>query len=464
MWFMSEGRMIAQEEKRTLMLRLMEEAMERISRRFKKVLLLPPDITRLHSGTGELTNILYHLLSKEAEVDVIPTLGQHVPHTPEDNARMFGDIPQGRIKNHDWRETVKTFGEVAAAYVRKVTKGRADWAIPVEINPAVKEGGYDLVVHLGQIVPHEVLGFASHNKNYFIGLGGKGMICASHMAAGAYGIERNMGQLVTPLRACFNKAESECLSGVPAVYVLVVNTRDESDRLGNSGLYVGTGLEPYLRGAMYSSAHSIRTLDKPLKKCVCFMDGDEFRSTWVANKAIYRTRMAMADGGELLVIAPGVERFGEQQEVDRLIRKYGYKGTPHTMDAYANDPEMRDFGHASAHLLHGSTEGRFDISYAPGRLSRAEVESVGYSFADCKSALAKYNPSKMREGWNTVDGEDVYFIGSPSMGLWCSKPKFAEATLNNSKFIDRMALTESHEASWTMIRECNAKRLSQFAI
>ena len=100
------------------------------------------------------------------------------------------------------------------------------------------------------------------------------------------------------------------------------------------------------------------------------MQADEFRSTWVANKAVYRTRMALADGGELLVIAPGLERFGEQPDVDALIRKYGYTRHAAHSEPVQDGAEMQELAHATAHLIHGSSEGRFTIRYAPGHLSR----------------------------------------------------------------------------------------------
>ena len=176
-------------------------------------------------------------------------------------------------------------------------------------------------------MPHEVLGFANHNKNYFIGLGGKDLICASHMAAACCGIENNLGNLITPVRACFNRAENEFLGHLPDLYVQVVLARNQRGKLVHTGVYVGDDLETYLAAARQSREENITLFDEPIDKIVCVMQGDEYFSTWVANKAIYRTRMALADGGELIVIAPGLKRFGEQPEVDAFIRKYGYVGT-----------------------------------------------------------------------------------------------------------------------------------------
>src|SRR5262249_42706124 len=356
------------------------EARRRICAKPKRVLLLPPDITRMHSGAGRLTEILYNLLSGEAEVHVIPTLGQHVPHTPSENRQMFGSIPNERIHAHDWRGGCIPVGQISSRFVDETTQGAADWPFPIVLNRSLMRDPWDLIINVGHVVPHEVLGFANHNKNYFIGLGGKELICASHMAAACCGIENNLGNLITPVRACFNRAENEFLGHLPDLYVQVVLARNPRGKLVHTGVHVGDDLETYLAAARQSREQNITLFDEPIDKIVCVMQGDEYFSTWVANKAIYRTRMALADGGELVVIAPGLKRFGEQPEVDAFIRKYGYVGTPRVMEQYKHNADMQDLAHATAHLLHGSSEGRFTITYAPGHLTQREVEGVNFRF------------------------------------------------------------------------------------
>jgi len=423
-WFSEKSDQITPKRLEALMEQTAEEARRRICARPKRVLLLPPDITRAHSGAGRLTELLYQCFAREADVHVIPTLGQHVPHTPEQNRRMFGSIPNERIHAHDWRGGCVKLGEIPADFVKQSSGGAADWAIPVVVNRTLMEGGWDLVINVGHVVPHEVLGFANHNKNYFIGLAGKEMICASHMAAACYGIENNLGTLVTPVRACFNKAEQDFLGGLPDFYVQIVMARNEANQLVTTGLYAGDDLDTYLQAARQSREQNITIFEEPIPRAVCVMQADEFVSTWVANKAIYRTRMAIADGGELIVIAPGLERFGEQPEVDAIIRRYGYSGTPKVMENYRKCSELQDFAHATAHLIHGSSEGRFSITYAPGNVSREEIEGVGFRYADLQATLAKYPPDRMTEGWNDLpSGERVFFIPTPSAGLWSTREK-----------------------------------------
>jgi len=423
-WFFQEADELSRETIDALALQLLDEARTRIGKDLRRVLLLPPDLTRAHSGAGKITETLYNALAPACDVHVIPTLGQHVPHTEAENRWMFGSIPNDHIHAHDWLNGVTRIGTIPASLVAESTGGKADWEIPVDLNSSLMQEKWDLIINVGHVVPHEVLGFANHNKNYFIGLGGKETICASHIAAAIYGIENNLGNLITPLRHCYNWAEKEFLGHLPDVYLQVVMKRNAANQLVTSGIYVGDDLDTYLMAARASREQNITTFDQPIKKVVAVMQGDEFRSTWVANKAVYRTRMVIADGGELLILAPGLERFGEQPQVDALIRKYGYSGTPKILENYRKQADMQNLAHGTAHLIHGSSEGRFTIRYAPGHLSKEEIESVNYQYADLKEALDRYSPDRMQEGWNTMpDGEEVFFISTPSAGLWSTKAR-----------------------------------------
>jgi nickel-dependent lactate racemase len=423
-WISERADEISWSRLQQLMEQTVAEARQRICAKPKRVLLLPPDITRMHSGAGRLTEMLYNLLADEAEVHVIPTLGQHVPHTPEENRQMFGSIPNERIHAHDWRGGCVELGELPGRFVDEATQGAADWALPIVLNKMLMTEPWDLIINVGHVVPHEVLGFANHNKNYFIGLAGKDLICTSHMAAASCGIENNLGNLITPLRACFNRAEDLFLGDLPDLYVQVVLARNDNDQLVHTGVHVGDDIDTYLAAARQSREQNITLFDEPVKKIVCVMQGDEFFSTWVANKSVYRTRMALADGGELVVIAPGLKRFGEQSDVDALIRKYGYVGTPRVLELYKKNADMQDLAHGTAHLMHGSSEGRFSITYAPGHLTKREIEGVNFRYADIGETIARYRPESCKQGWNTTaDGEQYYFIPTPSAGLWATREK-----------------------------------------
>ncbi len=395
-------------------------------RTVRKALIIPPDYTRFHSGAGYITNVYYHALTERgAAVDVLPALGTHVPVTKTQWESMFGDIPYETMLVHDWRRDVVKLGEVPADYVSEITDGLWHDSVSVEVNRRLTDESYDLIISPGQVVPHEVIGMSNHAKNIFVGVGGSEMINASHMIGAVYGLERMMGRDHTPVRKIFDYALEHFLAGRPILWVLTVTTAPDGV-VRTHGLFIGEGRECLTEAVKLAQKKNIDFVERGLKKCVVYLDPSEFGSTWLGNKAVYRTRMAMADGGELLILAPGVERFGEDDEVDRLIRKYGYRGRLRTLAEFEKpeNADLRANMGAAAHLIHGSSDGRFSVTYAVRDISRAEIEGVGFRSADYAAAAAKYDPAKLRYGWNTVDGEEVYFIPNPALGLWIDRERF----------------------------------------
>ena len=403
------------------------QALKAINRPLRKVLLLPPDHTRLNSGAGELTRLLYELLSPKAEVDIMPALGTHSPMTEAQLRMMFGDsIPLTRFKVHDWRNGIQQVGEVPGKLIREWSGGLVDYDVLVQVSNLLF-AGYDLILSIGQIVPHEVVGMANYTKNIVVGAGGADMINKSHFLGAAYGMERMMGRIETPVRRLFNYAVGTFLRELPIQFVLTVM---EKNKAGSGmimrGLYVGDDMETFTLGARLSQKVNLDQLDQPLKKVVVYLDPHEFKSTWLGNKAIYRTRMAMADGGELIVLAPGLKEFGEDAEIDRLIRKYGYHGTPKTLAAVKANAELRNNLSAAAHLIHGSSEGRFRTTYCPGpQMSQEAIRSVGFEAGDLNAMLKRYNPETLKDGFNRLpDGEELFYISNPALGLWALKSQF----------------------------------------
>ena len=395
-------------------------------RSVRRALILPPDFTRFHSGAGFITNVYYHALSERgAEVDILPALGTHEPMTDAQIAAMFGDIPRERFFVHDWRRDVVKLGEIPADFVGEITGGLWKEPVAVEINRRVMDERYDLIISPGQVVPHEVIGMSNHAKNLFVGVGGSDMINKSHMIGAVYGMERMMGRDRTPVRKLFDYGMERFLKNRPILFALTVTTAPGGE-IRTHGLFLGEGRECLTQAVRLAQEKNIDFVPRGLQKCVVYLDPVEFRSTWLGNKAIYRTRMAMADGGELIVLAPGVEKFGEDAECDRLIRKYGYRGRLNTLEAFRKEEnsDLRENMGAAAHLIHGSSDGRFAVTYAVKAISRAEIESVGYRSADYDELAAKYDPERLSPGFKTVGGEEIYYIPNPALGLWIDKERF----------------------------------------
>ena len=396
-------------------------------RALKKVLILPPDFTRFHSGAGRITNIYYHALTERgAAVDILPALGTHAPVSERQWSLMFGDIPYETMLVHDWRHDVVRLGEIPAAYLEEITEGLWHDAVGVEINRRVMDPAYDLIISPGQVVPHEVIGMSNHAKNLFVGVGGSEMINKSHMVGAVYGLERMMGRDDTPVRKLFDYGMEHFLRDRPILFVLTVTTAPQGN-IRTHGLFLGEGRQCLREAVRLAQQKNIDFVPHGLKKCVVYLDPEEFQSTWLGNKAVYRTRMAMADGGELLVLAPGVKVFGEDPEIDALIRKYGYRGRLHTLSEFEkpeNDDLRANMG-AAAHLIHGSADGRFRITYAVKRITQAEIRGVGFDAADYDDLARRYDPCTLRAGPNVMpDGEEIFFIPNPALGLWIDRERF----------------------------------------
>lgn len=405
----------------------LKKSLQEQGKELKKVLLIPPDITRAHSGAGDITRIYYNILKDSCQVDIMPALGTHMPMAHEEIDIFFGpDIPKERFIVHNWREDVVKIGQVPGEYISQISGGLIDEPIDVEINRLLLDESYDLIISIGQVVPHEVVGMANYSKNIFVGCGGMDIINKSHMLGAVFGMERIMGRDHSPVRKVFDYCEEHFIKDMPLIYVLTVTT-NSAEGVQIHGLFVGRDRSLFEQAVKLSQQKNLEYVDKPLHKVVVYLDEKEFKSTWLGNKAIYRTRMAIADNGELIVLAPGVRQFGEDKENDRLIRKYGYVGRLKVLELFKENKDLQENQSVAAHLIHGSSDGRFAITYAPGYLTKQEIEGVNYKYMDLREALKKYDPTKLKDGFNILeDGQEIFYISNPALGLWADKSKFTE--------------------------------------
>ncbi|MCR4621103.1 MAG: lactate racemase domain-containing protein [Clostridiales bacterium] len=406
-----------------------EEIKQELSRlldglELKKVLLLPPDYTRYHSYAGQITVMLWELLKDRCDVDIMPALGTHVPVSEAEWEKMFSPIPYEKMLVHSWRDDVVKIGEVPSAFVKEVSEGLVEDKIDVEVNRRLLDKSYDLILSIGQVVPHEVVGMANRNKNIFVGCGGSSMINSSHMLGAFYGLERVMGKDHTPVRRVFDYAEEHFLKDVPLSYILTVTDAPQGS-IRVHGLFIGRERKYFEDAVALAQQKNLNLVDEPFDKVVVLLDEQEFKSTWLGNKSVYRTRMAIKDGGQLIVLAPGVDKFGEDPGIDKLIRKYGYCGRGNVLKLVKENEDLRQNLSAAAHLIHGSSDGRFSITYCTRLLTREEVEGVCFNYIPYDEAAKKYDPAVLKDGFNTLpDGEKIYYISNPALGLWADKSKF----------------------------------------
>ncbi|MCL2003337.1 MAG: lactate racemase domain-containing protein [Oscillospiraceae bacterium] len=368
----------------------------------RRTLLVVPDYTRLHSGAGAIAQTIYRVLEPGCRVDLLQALGTHAPMTAEQCAEMYENIPFERFIPHRWRDDVIRVGEVPGAFMRELSGGLMEEPVGVDVNRRLFDR-YDFILSIGQVVPHEVAGMANHAKNIFVGIGGEEMIHASHMLGAFAGIEQVLGKTDTPVRRLFDYA-SRFIEKLPLTYILTVT---------DGSMFIGEGRACFEQAAARSQETDITFLDAPLQRVIVKLDAREYRSMWLGNKAIYRTRMAMADGGELIILAPGVERFGEDAVIDALIRKYGYRGREEIIRLFRENKDLRQNMSAAAHLIHGSGDGRFTITYCTRHLTEAEVTGVGFGYMPYDEAVEKYGNDR-----------EAYRIANPALGLWAAKERF----------------------------------------
>ena len=391
-----------------------------------RVLALPPDHTRLNSFAGPITEMIYDYFGDRL-TDIMPALGTHAPMTDEQLDMMFGNIPHNLFRVHDWRNDVITLGTVPSEYVEEISEGKLSFSWPAQVNKLLLDPSFDLILSIGQVVPHEVIGMANYNKNIFVGTGGNEGINKSHYLGAIYGMERIMGRADTPVRKILEYASTHFATELPIVYIQTVLSKGDDGKIKLRGLFIGDDFECFRRAAELSLETNFIMVDKPIKKCIVYLDPKEFASTWLGNKSVYRTRMALADGAELIVLAPALKEFGEDKTIDKLIRKYGYSNTPAILKAVEENTDIQENLGAAAHLIHGSSEGRFSITYCPGdNITREEIESVNYGYAPYAEMMEKYNVNQLKDGWNTINGEEIFYISNPALGLWAYPARFKD--------------------------------------
>jgi len=395
----------------------------------ERILLLPPDNTRKPSGAGILTNRLYQLLKEGSAIDIMPATGTHAAMTDKELTGMFGeDIPLENFFEHKWREDTVSLGTIPSEFVDDVSEGIVSDEIEVTVNKRLLDDSYDLIISIGQVLPHEVAGMANYNKNILVGCGGVDIINKSHFVGAAYGMERLIGRDHNPVREILDYAQQRFLKEIPLDYILTVNSSEIDPETGLTdlaGLFIGKDRRTFEKAVDLSQARNITRLEQPVEKFVVYLDPEEFKSTWLGNKAIYRTRLAVRDGGEIVVIAPGLTELGEDEDFDRLIRKYGYVGREKILEFVKENEELQGNLAVPAHLIHGSSDGRFSVTYASNSITREEVEGVNFNYMTMEEVTEKFDPNELKKGYNTLNnGKQIYYIENPAIGLWVTADKF----------------------------------------
>ena len=393
--------------------------------KLSKILIVPPDYTRKHSQAGIITKIIYEELKDTVKIDILPATGTHKPITGEEIKDMFGEsIPSNLFIDHDWQNDTVKIGEIPENFLGKISDGYLNEDLDVEINKLILNKDYDKIISIGQVLPHGVVGMANYTKNIVVGCGGKDIINKSHYLGAIYGLERLIGKDHSPVRKLYDYIEENMLKELPIDYILTVNKASISEETGLSGLsgiFIGNNREVFNRAVSLSQKVNITYINKSVDKFVVYLNPKEFVSMWLCNKAIYRTRSAIADNGEIIIVASGLRTIGENDKFDYLIKKYGYVGTDQVVSLVKKNKELRDNLAVPAHLIHGSPEDRFEVTYVSDNISKELINKVGYNYLSLDELNEIYNIAELETGWNNLGDEDIYYIEDPATGLWVTE-------------------------------------------
>ncbi len=392
-----------------------------------RVLILPPDYTRYLSFAGEITCMLYEKLKGSSHIEVMPATGTHTPMTEAELQSMFPSIPPEIIRTHDWQNDIERLGTIPAKLTAELTDGLVEWPVHCEVNKLLVEGEWDQIISVGQLLPHELIGIANHNKNILVGAGGKDIIGKSHIIGALYGTEKMMGRVASPVRNVLNYMSQNFIGQFPISYIMTVRGPDQDGREVTRAIFAGDDEECYLQGARLCQQVNISLMDKPRKKVVAFLDPEKYKSLWVGNKAMLRTRMCIADGGELIILCAGLSSFGENSFSDTFIRKYGYRSTEELLRITRESGELEDYMLPLSQMIISDTENRFSITYAARDSFRADLESVHLQWASYEEMIQRYNPEHLHDGDNIMpDGEEIFYVSRPAQGLWAEINRFRQ--------------------------------------
>ena len=274
----------------------------------KKVLLIVPDGTRT-APVGLLFKTVFDSIGNDAgQLDVMIALGTHQPlnddainHrlelTSEERSGKFGKV---QVFNHEWDnpQALTKIGTIPASRIGELSGGLFEMDVPVEINNKIFD--YDLLMVLGPVFPHEVVGFSGGNKYLFPGIGGPEILNFFHWLGAVISNPKIIGAGYTPVRAVVDEAAAM----VPvsrAAFCMVVH----KNKL--AGLYVGTPEGAWQEAANLSDKLHITYKEKPFQTvfaCCPTM----YEDLWTGGKCMYKLEPVIADGGELIIYAPHISQ------------------------------------------------------------------------------------------------------------------------------------------------------------
>lgn len=323
----------------------------------QRILLIVPDATRT-APLPLLFGALYERLRPVVtQLDVMIALGTHPPMSETQICKLLGISEKERARlffqtnfyNHEWDrpERLTTLGRLSKDDTAELSDGLLSLDVAVDINSRVKD--YDLLLVLGPVFPHEVVGFSGGNKYFFPGIAGPDILNFFHWLGALITNASIIGVKDTPVRRVVDKAAA--MIPVERRAITFVVASDAS----LYGLHYGTPESAWNEAADISSQVHIRRFSKPFQQ-VLSCAPPMYDDLWVAGKCMYKLEPVVADGGELIIYAPHVTEISVTH--GKLIEQVGY----HVRDYFVKQWErFKDIPWGVlAHSTHVRGSGRFE--------------------------------------------------------------------------------------------------------
>ena len=382
----------------------------------KRVLVLTPDATRTCPLPMMIRAIQALLGPGAAKLDFMVALGTHTPLTEEEILKLYGITAQQKqaqfrsslFLNHRWDrpETFRQIGHLSAAEVAEVSQGRLREKVPIEINQKIYD--YDLVVILGPVFPHEVVGFSGGAKYLFPGISGGAFLHFFHWLGAVMTCRNIIGIKDTPVRQLINRAAEKIDRPVHCI-AMVVNPEAQL-----CGLYVGDAGQAWSEAADLSSKIHIVFKKKPYR-IVFGRTPRMYDEIWTAGKVMYKLEQVVAEGGKLIIYAPHIHDISRTWGAH--LEKIGY----HVRDYFL--AQMDRFKDIPRGVLAHSTHVRGTGTYQNG-VEKPRVEVVLASAIPkekCEQINLGYlNPAEIRiEDYRGREDDGILYVDHAGEILYC---------------------------------------------
>jgi lactate racemase len=387
----------------------------------RRVLVLTPDATRSCPLPRMITAVKEVIGRRAKRLDFMVALGSHHPLAEEQILKLYGishernalEFGNSSFLNHRWDvpDTLTKIGTIPEEEIERITGGLFREAVDVDINRGIFD--YDLLLILGPVFPHEVVGISGGSKYLFPGISGGDFLHFFHWLGAVISCWKIIGRKNTPVREVVNRA-AEMVS-VPRHCLCMVVGHDDvaepregaaADTRGRlAGLFAGTPAEAWSRAADLSQQMHIVYKDRPFHT-VLGRAPEMYDELWVGGKVMYKLEPIVADGGRLIIYAPHLKEVSSTW--GRFLEQTGYHVAEYFLEQW---DRFRDVPRGVlAHAVHVKGLGSYRDGVEKPRIE--VVLATGISKQMCgKLNLGYMNPADVRiEEYRDREDEGILFV------------------------------------------------------